>query len=95
MRQYLNKSYVVNLFGEKMPRIYQQGNVIKKTISAIISLLVGVALGDTVVTTVTGINTTAWTFTGYSAVVAVINLIPLMYYAGVVIMAGLAFMTVK
>lgn len=74
---------------------YSQGNIIKKTIGAIISLLVGIALGDTVVTTVTGINTSAWSFTGYSAVVAVINLIPLMYYAGVVVMAGLAFMTIK
>lgn len=74
---------------------YQQGSVIKKTIMAILSLLIGISLGDVVVTTITAINTTAWTFTGYGAVVAVINLIPLMYYAGVVVMAGLAFMTIK
>lgn len=74
---------------------YAQGSVIKKTITAILALLIGIALGDVVVTTIDAINTTGWTFTGYTAVVAVIDLIPLMYYGGVVVMAGLAFMTVK
>lgn len=74
---------------------YRQGNVVKKTVMAILTLLIGVNMGDTVVTTVAAINTTAWTFTGHAAVASVINLIPLMYYTGVVVAAGMAFLYIK
>lgn len=77
-----------------MPQ-FQQGNIVKKTIMAILTLLIGISMGDTVVSTVAAINTTAWTFTGHAAVATVINLIPLMYYAGVVVAAGMSFLYIK
>lgn len=74
---------------------YQQGNIIKKVVFSIIALLLGIELGDVVVSTITDVNTTAWNFTGYQAVVAVVNLIPLMYYASVVVGAGMAFLYIR
>lgn len=74
---------------------YVQGNVIKKTVLAILMLLIGISMGDVVVTTVTAVNTTGWAFTGYTAIIQVLNLIPLMYYGGVVVGAALAFLVIK
>lgn len=71
------------------------GSTITRTITAILTLLIGISMGDVVVSTVSGIATVNWTFTGHAMVATVINLIPLMYYAGVVVAAGMAFLYVK
>lgn len=74
---------------------YQQGNVVKKVVFAILALLIGIELGEVVIDTIDGINTTGWSFTGYEAVTTILDLIPLMYYASVVVGAGMAFLYVR
>lgn len=48
-------------------------------------LVLGLALGGTVVTTVQNVNTTGWVFTGHEAVEDIIDLFPLVYYAAIVL----------
>lgn len=74
---------------------YRQGNIVKKVVFAILALLIGIEMGDVVVDTIDNVNTTAWNFTGDDAVTTIIDLIPLMYYASVVVGAGMAFLYVR
>lgn len=45
----------------------------------------GLALGEPVVDTVQGVNTTGWTFTGSAAVESIIDFCPLIYYASIIL----------
>jgi len=54
-------------------------------IVAFLFLTFGLALGDSVVTTVQAVNTTGWTFTGHEAVESVIDMFPIVYYAGIIL----------
>lgn len=54
-------------------------------IFAVIFVIAGLTLGDTVVSTVQAVNTTGWTFTGHEAVENVIDLFPLLYYTGIMV----------
>lgn len=71
------------------------GTYAKKVIVAIVVLILGISLGPTVVSLVQDVNTTGWDFTGYEAAETIIDLIPLLYYAGVLIGAGLSFLTMN
>jgi hypothetical protein len=48
-------------------------------------MIFGLTCGDTIVTTVQDVNTTGWTFTGYQAVISLIDMFPLLYYAGIMV----------
>jgi len=54
-------------------------------IVAFLFLTFGLALGGSVVTTVQAVNTTGWTFTGYQAVESIIDMFPMIYYAGIIL----------
>jgi len=54
-------------------------------IVAFLFLVFGLALGDSVVTTVQDVNTTGWTFTGHDAVESIIEMFPIIYYAGIIL----------
>jgi xanthine/uracil permease len=51
----------------------------------IILLIIGVSLVPTVVDTVQGINTTNWSFTGYTAASTLMGLLPFIFIVGLVI----------
>jgi len=57
------------------------GKLVGMAIGTIISVLMLPPVTDTV----TGINTTAWTFTGHEGVIAMMYIIPLVYIAAVII----------
>jgi len=58
---------------------------VEALIIAFLFLVFGLALGGTVVTTIQAVNTTAWTFTGYEGVEAMIDLFPLIYYSAIIL----------
>ena len=69
-------------------------------VSAIIIIIAGVSLGPTVVDIVQDTNTTGWTFTGHEGVEALLDLFPLIYYAGILLAAmavlfGVAYMSYR
>ena len=70
------------------------------TISAIIIVIAGLALGPVVVDQVQDTNTTDWEFTGHEGVEALIDLFPLIYYAGIflasmTVLFGLAYVSAR
>lgn len=65
-------------------------------IVAFLFLTFGLALGTSIVTTVQAVNTTGWTFTGYEAVESIIDMFPIIYYAGIILgFLGIIFYAVK
>lgn len=58
---------------------------IEALIVAFLFLVMGLALGSSVVTTVQAVNITGWVFTGHEAVEGIIDLFPLIYYAGIIL----------
>ena len=58
---------------------------VEALIVAFLFLVFGIALGGTVVTTVQGVNTDAWVFTGHEGVESMIDLFPLIYYAAIIL----------
>jgi hypothetical protein len=58
---------------------------IEGLIVAFLFLVIGLGLGDSVVTTVQNVNTTGWTYTGHEAVETVVDLFPLIYYAAILL----------
>lgn len=58
---------------------------VEALIIAFLFLVFGIALGGTVITTVQGVNTTGWTFTGHEGVESMIDLFPLIYYAAIIL----------
>ena len=51
----------------------------------IILLIIGVSLVPTVVSTVQGISTAGWNFTGYAAAATLLGLLPFIFIVGLVI----------
>jgi hypothetical protein len=51
----------------------------------IILLIIGVSLVPTVVTTVQGITTSTWNFTGYAAAATLLGLLPFIFIVSLVI----------
>jgi len=56
-----------------------------KLVGMAIGTIISVLMLPPVTETVTGINTTAWTFTGHDGVIAMMYIIPLVYIAAVII----------
>jgi len=56
-----------------------------KLVGMAIGTIISVLMLPPVTETVTGINTTAWTFTGHEGVIAMMYIIPLVYIAAVII----------
>jgi hypothetical protein len=56
-----------------------------KLVGMAIGTIISVLMLPPVTETVTGINTTAWTFTGHNGVIAMMYIIPLVYIAAVII----------
>ena len=76
-----------------MPEISSK---LEALIVAFLFLTFGLALGSSVVTTVQNTNTTGWTFTGYEAVESIIDMFPIIYYAGIILgFLGIIFYAVK
>lgn len=59
-------------------------NRVLMVIFAVIEFTLGLALGETVISTVQGINSTNWTFPAASVLILVIGYAPLFYYLGVI-----------
>jgi len=56
-----------------------------KLVGMAIGTIISVLMLPPVTETVTGINTTGWTFTGHEGVIAMMYIIPLVYIAAVII----------
>ena len=65
-----------------MPELSKKVEVI---VVAFLFLVMGLAFGDTVVSTVQGVNTTGWSYTGHEAVESMINFTPLIYYGSIIL----------
>lgn len=65
-------------------------------IFAVIEFTLGLALGETVISTVQGIDTSNWTFPAASVLILVIGYAPLFYYLGVIMgFIGMMFVASK
>lgn len=67
----------------------------KKSIGAIVVLILGIALYPTVVTEVQNLNSSLWTFTGHSGAATLVSLVPFLYGAGILLGAGMAFLNIN
>lgn len=83
MPQVLNIQTAESSSGKK-PLVELSAKV-EALIVAFLFLVFGLGLGDSVVTTVQNVNTTGWTFTGYTAVKSMISLFPIIYYAAIIL----------
>lgn len=67
------------------PRIGAVGHKLTQTMGLVVTLIFSVVLLPTVVDTINDINTTGWDFTGYAGAIVLMDLIPFIWIAGLVI----------
>ncbi len=58
---------------------------IEALIVAFLFLIFGLGLGSAVITTVQGVCTTDWTFTGHDAVEQILPIFPIVYYGAIIL----------
>lgn len=65
---------------------------ITRTMGLVIALIFSVVLLPTVVDTIGDVNTTGWNFTGVEGAIVLMNLIPFIFIAGLVIAVVLSLL---
>jgi hypothetical protein len=60
--------------------------IIGAVVGMIVGLIVSLSTLETVITIVSDVNTTGWDFTGYEGAIALLDLIPFVYVASVLLL---------